>query len=53
MSRHADVPVQADGRAAEMRDEFDLAFSQQPVSTRSDLTDVIALVSGTNRHCCG
>jgi hypothetical protein len=46
MSRHAGIPTQGGGRAAEMRTEFDLAFSRVPVSTETDLTDVLALRIG-------
>lgn len=49
MSRSAGVPIvprQATGRAAEMRADFDAAFSRLPERSQIELTDVLALRIG-------
>lgn len=46
MSRYGGVPIQADGRVARMRVEFDSAFSRSPVVPDADLTDVLGLRIG-------
>jgi chemotaxis signal transduction protein len=46
MSRHGGIPVQTGGRVAEMRAEFDSAFSRSSVPSDTELTDVLALRIG-------
>ena len=50
MSRHAGILTQPGGRVAEMRTEFDAAFSRVPAPPAVDLTDVLALRVG-NEPC--
>ena len=46
MNGPAGIPAQLDGRAAEMRVDFDSGFSRLPVQLEVELTDVLALRIG-------